>query len=195
MSTDRHFDPAHFAALLDPERARWARPAELLRLTGAGRGSVCADIGCGPGFFVLPLASLVSPDGRVYGVDDSAEMLIKVSERSREAGLAKVVVPIHADAAATTLADGSVEIVFCAFLYHEVASREDLIREFVRILRPGGRLVLADWKRRAPRPPGPPDSHRLTLREMLAPMTAAGLEVERPRLSPLFHVLTATKPA
>ena len=195
MSTERHFDPAGFANLLDPERAEWTRPAELLQTIGVKPGMVCADVGCGPGFFTLPIAATVAPGGRVFGTDDSQEMLDALAERAAAEGLAETVVPHLADAAGTGLAQGSLDLVFCAFVYHEVASTQDLIDEFLRILKPGGRMAIIDWRMGAPWPPGPPDDHRLTLEQMLEPFQRRGLDVERPGFSDLFHVLLARKPS
>ena len=194
LSTERHFDPANLDALIEPERAEWTRPLELIEIAGVGSGMTCADVGCGPGFFALRIGSKVAPGGRVFGVDDSQEMLDKLTSRALENDLGNAVVPVLADAASTGLAKGSIDVVFCAFLYHEVADRHALIGEFARILKPRGAMTVVDWRRGAPRPPGPPDDHRLTSRQMIDPMSEHDLAVEESEFSDLFHVIRASMP-
>ena len=194
MSTERHFDPAKLDVLIEPERAKWTRPLELIEIAGGGGGMTCADVGCGPGFFTLRIAANVVPGGRVFGVDDSQEMLDKLTSRARENDLEHEVVPVLADAASTGLDKGSIDIVFCSFLYHEVADRHALIQEFVRILKPGGAMTVVDWRKGAPRPPGPPDDHRLTSRQMIDPMSDSALTVEESEFSDLFQVIRAITP-
>jgi ubiquinone/menaquinone biosynthesis C-methylase UbiE len=115
LSTERHFDPAHLDALIEPDRAEWTRPLELLEIAGVGSGMTCADVGCGPGFFTLRIAAKVAPGGRVFGVDDSQEMLDRLTSFAAENHSGDLVVPILADAAATGLDEGSFDIVFARF--------------------------------------------------------------------------------
>jgi ubiquinone/menaquinone biosynthesis C-methylase UbiE len=194
LSTERHFDPAHLDALIEPDRAEWTRPLELLEIAGVRRGMTCADVGCGPGFFTLRIAAKVVPGGRVFGVDDSQEMLDKLASLAAENDLGDSVVLVLADAAETGLDEGSIDMVFCSFLYHEVADRRELIREFVRILKPGGAMTMVDWRKGARRPPGPPDDHRLTAEQMIDPMSDNGLTVADDEFSDLFHVIRAVSP-
>jgi ubiquinone/menaquinone biosynthesis C-methylase UbiE len=75
-----------------------------------------------------------------------------------------------------------------------VADRDELIREFLRILKPGGAMTVVDWKKGARTPPGPPDDHRLTVQQMIDPMSDNALTVEDVEFSDLFHVIRAISP-
>jgi len=57
---------------LNPRRARWQKPAAVVRALGLRRGQVVAEIGSGPGYFTPRLARAVGPSGHVYAVDPEA---------------------------------------------------------------------------------------------------------------------------
>ena len=52
-----------------PSHVEWQDPEAILRSAGIGKGMTVADRGCGPGFFTLPLASMMGDSGRVFAVD------------------------------------------------------------------------------------------------------------------------------
>jgi len=154
-----------------------------------------ADVGCGPGFFALPIAEIVGPEGDVYGIDDSPEMLRALAEGAAERGLTDRVEMREADAAATGLPAAAVEVTLCAFVYHEVEDRAALLVELARITRPGGQVVMLDWRKGVATENGPGDHVRLTPAEMLAPMEAAGLAVRELDFSEDYAVLIGRKGA
>jgi ubiquinone/menaquinone biosynthesis C-methylase UbiE len=102
---------------------------------------VVADIGTGTGFVAAGLAPLVS---QVYAVDGSAAML-EVAQRNL-AAFANVTYRL-ADGAALPFEDGSLDAVFANMYLHHCADPQAAIAEMVRVLRPGGRLVLTDLDR------------------------------------------------
>src|SRR2546426_12523582 len=57
---------------LNPKRAKWQKPAVLVRALGLRRGQMVAEIGAGPGYFTPRLARAVGPSGHVYAVDPEA---------------------------------------------------------------------------------------------------------------------------
>jgi ubiquinone/menaquinone biosynthesis C-methylase UbiE len=184
----RHFDPTRFERLLAPERDAWARPAELMGLAGVRADQVWVDAACGPGYFARQLARTVGAGGHVTCLDDTVEMLVMARQRLGDDARISYV---RALCEATGLGTGVVDGVFCAFAWHELHDREAGGREFARIVRPGGAVVIVDWRRIDP-PPGPPTDHRLSRVDFLAPLVAAGLD---PRVdttfSPYFDVVTA----
>lgn len=118
--------------------------AELVRASGAGPGDDAVDIGCGPGRLVRVLGSRVGPRGSVTGIDPSASAV--AYNRARD------VHPNHsyiqAPAQELPLPDSSVDVVTCTFVMHHIPERyrETAIAEMWRVLRPGGRLLLADTR-------------------------------------------------
>lgn len=115
--------------------------ARLVELTGAAAGDHAVDIGCGPGQLVRALADRVGPSGRVIGIDPSREMIDYASGRAAphcrfEVGAAQ----------SLTLPDASVDVVTSTFVMHHIpeAQRIAALGQMFRVLRPGGRLLLAD---------------------------------------------------
>ena len=190
----KHFDVGKLGMLLNPERMEWTRPVELFAALEVGPGMKVADVGCGPGFFALPMAGLVGDEGRIFAVDDSPKMLQALTEGARAQGLIERIETHEADAAGTGLPDNSVDLVLCVFVYHEVDDREKLLTEFTRITRPGGKVAMVDWRKGVDSDLGPGDEERLTPRQMIGPMESAGLAVEELDFSPEYHVLIGRAP-
>jgi ubiquinone/menaquinone biosynthesis C-methylase UbiE len=190
---EHHFNVEHLAMLMSAERVEWGRPAELLAAIAVGPGMRVADVGCGPGFFALPLAEIVGETGRVYAIDDSPKMLRALAEGAAGRGFDDRAELREADAAATGLPVAAVDVTLCAFVYHEVADRAALLVELARITRPGGRVVMLDWRKGVATEHGPGDHVRLTRAEMVVPMETAGLTVRELDFSADYAVLIGSK--
>lgn len=96
------------------------------------------DVGCGTGFLAEGLAGLVA---QVHCVDTSARML----EQAREHLASHRNVSFHLCVGTDLpMAEDSVEAVVACMYLHHVSDPPEALREMARILRPGGRLVLAD---------------------------------------------------
>jgi ubiquinone/menaquinone biosynthesis C-methylase UbiE len=78
------FDPKHIEKL-DNTNAEKRYPEEILKLLDVADGMEIADVGCGPGYFTLPVAHMTK--GTVYAVDVSPEMLNILHERAEQEGL------------------------------------------------------------------------------------------------------------
>lgn len=190
----KHFDVSNRAMLLNPERAEWTRPAELFAALGVVSGMKVADLGCGPGYFALQLAALVGDEGRIFVIDDSAEILATLADGARDLGLTDRIEPHHTDLRETGLPDNGLDLALCIFVYHEIDDRDRLLTEFTRITRPGGTVAIVDWRKGGDPDLGPPDGERLTAEEMLDPMEHARLTVEKLDFSPDFDVLIGRMP-
>ncbi|MEV6277113.1 methyltransferase domain-containing protein [Nocardia sp. NPDC051832] len=115
----------------------------LTDLSGVRPGENVADIGCGPGDLVRSLAQRTGAAGSVTGVDPSPEMLAYAAARS--ARLPHCAFE-HAPAQQLPLPDASIDLLTCTFVMHHIpeAKRADALAQMFRVLRPGGRLLLAD---------------------------------------------------
>ncbi|MEV0249690.1 methyltransferase domain-containing protein [Nocardia sp. NPDC050712] len=115
---------------------------KLVALSGIQPGDRAVDIGCGPGDLVRHLAERTGPGGSVIGVDPSPEMLRYASAHSRHANCAFE----HAPAQALPLPDASADLLTCTFVMHHIpeSQRPAALAHMFRVLRPGGRLLLAD---------------------------------------------------
>ena len=154
-----HFDPARVDRLLSEDRQRMLPAESILRAAGVATGQVVVDLGAGPGFFTLPAARLVGAGGRVYAVDVEPSMLDLCRRRAEEAGLTGIET-VHSAETQIPLPDATADRVLIAFVLHEADDVAALLREAARLLRPGGEIAVAEW-RKADGTPGPPLDHRI----------------------------------
>lgn len=118
----------------------------LAALVGPVSGMAVADVGAGSGFMVEEFAQLVGPEGLVYAVDLNPTMLDTVVENAKKKGLTnvrKVVCPVDS----VNLPENSVDIVFICDTYHHFEFPAATMASIHRALRPGGQVVLVDFRR------------------------------------------------
>jgi len=108
-----------------------------------GSGDAVLDIGSGSGTDALIAADLVGPGGRVIGLDLTEAMRDKLRANAVSAGAANLEV-LAGNAEAIPLPDGSVDVVTSNGVLNLVPDKPRAIREVTRVLRPGGRLQMAD---------------------------------------------------
>lgn len=120
------------------------RPERILR-PFVRPGDRCLDLGCGFGFFTIPMARLAGPSGTVVAVDVQEEMLARVRRRAARAGLATQVRLHHVGATALRL-EGAFDFALAFWMVHEVPDQQAFLREVVAALLPGGRLALVEPK-------------------------------------------------
>lgn len=163
--------------LEDPDRARWQRPARLIRDLGLRPGQAVAEIGAGSGYLVRRLARAVGPRGRVYAVDVEPRMLSVLLERLRRTRLGNVT-PVLGRDDDPLLPDGAVDLVLVVNTYHHFPGGSRYLRRLARLLRPNGRLVNVDFHRRET-PVGPPLERRIAREAFLRDARRAGLRLVR----------------
>ena len=107
------------------------------------RGEVVLDLGCGAGTDLLIAAQMTGPTGRAIGVDMTDAMLERARLSAAEMGLANV--ELHESLIESLpLADGSVDVVISNGVIDLVPDKDAVFEEIDRVLRPGGRLQIAD---------------------------------------------------
>jgi ubiquinone/menaquinone biosynthesis C-methylase UbiE len=151
-----HFDQDFGHSIGSPdERAAWDRIFDLA-LPGKARLDTL-DAGCGTGFLSLELAAR---GHRVTGLDFAPAMLAIARRKAAESGF-----PIRfeeGDAEALPFAAGSFDVVISRHVLWTLPHPEAAIDEWIRVLRPGGRLVVVDGQSNPSAAPEPPDSARLS---------------------------------
>ncbi|MFA5257811.1 MAG: methyltransferase domain-containing protein, partial [Opitutales bacterium] len=117
----------------------------LMRLPNARRA---LDLGCGPGVDLAPIAALMPNAGRVTGLDLSAEMLTEAARLICEQDLDERVELVQGSASGMPFHNGFFDAVRADRLFQVLDPVAfpplELLNEILRVLRPGGRIVLAD---------------------------------------------------
>jgi ubiquinone/menaquinone biosynthesis C-methylase UbiE len=108
-------------------------------------GNIVLDIGCGTGFLSLGVAKAVGNNGKVLDIDISEEMMQKAKENLSRAGVSNVELRVD-NAENIPSEDDSVDAVVGNMVLHHCPNPELAIKEMARVLKPSGRLVLADME-------------------------------------------------
>jgi ubiquinone/menaquinone biosynthesis C-methylase UbiE len=171
QKNERTFNVTDVHKLEDPERPKWLPPDEAVRLLGLKAGVTVADVGAGTGYFAIPFAGAVA---QVYAVDPQPELLAILKDKLRQPGMPSNILLVQGTAAATELPSACCEVVFLANVWHELDEHRAVLREAARVLTPGGRIGILDWRIDMAGPPGPPAQHRISMEEVIAMLRSEG---------------------
>ena len=172
MGHGHKFDVKKVAKLHDPERLKYLNPEAVWTAIGDERVRTIVDIGAGIGFFAIPYSRKITP-GKVYACDISEEMLGHLAESLQKEKVENVE-PVHCEEVRVPLAAGIADLVMMFNLHHELDHPTASLAETVRLLAPGGKLAILDWKAEQT-PTGPPLHVRVPPDQVASQMTEAGL--------------------
>lgn len=137
------YDPQELAALPTAATASFAGVGNPHAIGPIHAGETVLDIGCGAGMDLLLAAKRVGPSGHAIGVDMTPEMRERALASTQIAGLTNVEVRAG-DSEALPVEDASIDVVISNGVLNLVPDKRKAYSEIARVLRPGGRLLLAD---------------------------------------------------
>ncbi len=139
--------------------------SEILHRAQVKPGDVVADFGTGrEGRLAIPAGQLVGSSGVVYAVDVVKVILPAVLTKAKMRGvnnLQTVWSNLEIYGATRTIRDNSVTVGFLVTTLFQSAKHADIITECHRMIQPGGRLVVVDWKPGMRAPLGPSEDRRV----------------------------------
>ena len=158
---------------IDPPLRRFVHDPQKMVGPYVKPGMTVMDVGCGVGWFSIPMARMVGDGGKVIAVDLQQQMLDMLRRRAEKAAVAARI-EFHKCEQNRLGVDAAVDFVLIFAMLHEVPDQARLLGEAHRLLKPGGRLLL-----------GEPPIH-VTRKKFAGEVAAAeqvGFQVvERPRL-------------
>ena len=129
-------------------RDQWQQPEKVIAALALRAGDQVADLGAGGGYFTFKLAKAVGPTGKVYAVDIDREVLDLVAQRAQKESVQNVETVI-ATSDDPRLPTTGVDLIFTSNTYHHIDHRVAYFKNFRKYLKPGGRVIVIDFDRRA----------------------------------------------
>ena len=152
------FDPNNNDVLMSTERQQSLDIHHVMALLPILRYHTVADIGCGPGYFAVPLGKHLF-DGKVYALDIQQEMLDAAKQQLDRIHLTNVELMLTEEDK-LPLEDDSIDGALVSFTIHEADDPRGMLAEAKRCLRDGGWLALLEWHKREMEK-GPPIEDRI----------------------------------
>ena len=174
-----------------PSRASEERPDLLVEELHLQPGMTVADIGAGSGYLSRRMAPIVGR-GRIFAVDVQPEMVALLSELSQKPEFRNLL-PIQGDSEDVRLPPASIDVAVLVDVYHELAYPYEVMRSLIRALKPGGRVVLVEYRAEDPAVPIK-TLHKMTEAQIRREMSMLPLTWERTseRL-PMQHIVVFRK--
>jgi ubiquinone/menaquinone biosynthesis C-methylase UbiE len=174
-----------------PEREKEEAPSKAIAALRLKPGQTVADIGAGSGYYSVLLAGAVGATGRVYATDIQPEMLALIKKKLDALPIPQIQL-VLGTTSETRLPDGSVDLALMVDVYHELSEPQVFLRSLKRALKPGGRLVLIEFRKEDRRVPIR-EEHKMTVREARTELEAEGYKFQEViDVLPWQHILVFT---
>jgi len=190
-----------FAQTMGAEGADWLDRAErdveeepdrAIDVLKIEKGSTVADIGAGSGYMTVKLAKKVGPQGRVYANDIQPAMLELLNKRITKSKIANVSVVLGMQDD-PRLPVETLDLVLMVDVYHELSQPQLMLRHIRASLKPGGRLVLLEYRKEDPSIPIKPE-HKMSVADAKLEVEAEGFKLTRTNEDlPRQHIVIFTK--
>jgi len=170
------------------ERIEEEAPDAAIRALQIPKGATVADIGAGTGYMTMRLAAAVGPAGRVYANDLQPQMIELLRQRLAERRVENVT-PVLGEIDDPKLPAAAIDLALMVDVYHELSQPQAMLRRIRTALKPGGRLVLLEYRKEDPTIPIRPE-HKMSVREAKLEVEAEGFTLSKVDESlPRQHIL------
>lgn len=163
--------------LIRPEREEEERASASFKQLKLAPGMAVCDLGCGNGYWTLPMARDVGEGGKVYAVDIQREMLQKLRQRSSKYKLNNIE-PVLGKVDDPNLPSNQMDLVLMVDVYHEFSHPESMLWGIRRSLKPKGVVALLEYREEDPNVPIKP-LHKMSKRQIMKEYTANGFKLVR----------------
>ena len=173
-----HQDAQTYISMLEnPQRDAEQKPEEVIKSLNIKKGDFIADIGAGSGYFAFRFARHVGASGRIYAVDINPDMILHLNRHIRDTGINNVAT-VLSEANDPLLSANSIDLFFVCNTWHHISDQSRYLTLMRKILKPGGRIVIVDYKKEE-LPVGPPPDMKMAREEVINGMQAAGFRLSR----------------
>lgn len=161
--------------LIRENRESEERCSLMLTNLGIKPGMTIVDMGCGNGFYSLKMAQMTGKKGRVLAVDVQPQMLLYLRKRMEEAEDVDNITPILGSFHSPRLPPNTVDLILMVDVYHEFSHPELMLKEMRESLKPGGLIVLLEYREEDPDVPIKP-LHKMSKAQVDREMEANGFK-------------------
>jgi ubiquinone/menaquinone biosynthesis C-methylase UbiE len=173
------------------ERIQEEAPDDAIRILQIAKGAAVADIGAGSGYMTLLLSAAVGPSGRVYANDVQPEMIQMLRQRLAAKQITNVTL-VQGAVDDPNLPPASVDLELMVDVYHELSRPQTMLQKLRAALKPGGRLVLLEYRKEDPAIPIKFE-HKMSIQEAKTELEAEGFKLSKVDESlPRQHILIFT---
>jgi SAM-dependent methyltransferase len=173
------------------ERDREEEPDAAITVLKIPKGAAVADIGAGSGYMTEKLSARVGPEGRVFANDVQPQMLQMLARRLVVRKITNVTL-VQGMIDDPRLPAASVDLAIMVDVYHELSQPQLMLRRLKDALKPGGRLVLLEYRKEDPSIPIKPE-HKMSVAEAKMEVEADGFVLAKVDESlPRQHILIFT---
>lgn len=146
MMTETHVCPWQRGNLLAISARRLVHNPKRILGPHLAEGMTVMDVGCGMGYFTIPMARMVGESGRVIAADLQPEMLKGMLRNAEKSEVKNRIEPRLCGKASMNIGNlsGKINFAILFMMLHEVPDRERLVREVSDALEPGGQLLFAE---------------------------------------------------
>ena len=159
------------------ERETEEQPDKAIAELNLKPGMFVGDVGAGTGFYSLRIAKLVAPAGVVYANDIQPAMLDRLNANASAQHVDNVVTILGTESD-PKLPAAKLDLVILVDVYHEFSRPQRMLDRIRESLKPGGQLVLLEYRKEDPSVPIRPE-HKMSVQEVKAEVIPEGYRFEK----------------